>query len=126
MGTLLNAPEGASTCNKIQLVTKIRTDIIMNWRIEFQCKWVHNPFSPIKGPKLLVRISGLNFVTCKHSFNCKSHVRHPDNCRRVLHCDLSLVPQDIRQNIYSQFVVPKVNFIQESSRCSQTFAYTLE
>ena len=40
------------TCEEIQTVTEIRTDIISYWRTEFRCKWVRHPFSSINGPKL--------------------------------------------------------------------------
>ena len=33
---------------------EIQPDIILYWRIEFWCKWVCYPFSPINRPKLII------------------------------------------------------------------------
>ena len=44
---LFQRTEGEFTRNEIQPVTEIGTDIILYWRIEFWCKWIHRPFSSI-------------------------------------------------------------------------------
>ena len=51
--------EGVFTGHEIQFVTKIQTNIILYYRIEFRCKWACHPISLINelnnGPELLVK-----------------------------------------------------------------------
>ena len=76
--------------NEIYPITDISTNIILCWRIEFQCKWFPHTFSPKVYSLIQNNINGnighkfqANFVMCEQGLNFSTYFYAIDFCSKL-------------------------------------------